>query len=62
MTIGIVGKYVPNTEATSESTTAAIDNLKLLVADKAQMAFCYDYHVIWANEAKLPSVSPISAS
>lgn len=48
---------VPNTEATAESTTAAIDNLKLLVAGKVGMAFCYDYHVIWANEGKLTDVS-----
>ena len=32
---GVIGKYVPNTEATSEATTAAIDNMKLLVAGKA---------------------------
>lgn len=52
-----VTQNVPNTEATAESTTAAIDNLKLLVAGKAGMAFCYDYHVIWANEGKLTAVS-----
>ncbi|MGQ9594472.1 MAG: TAXI family TRAP transporter solute-binding subunit [Anaerolineae bacterium] len=52
-----VTQNVPNTEATAESTTAAIDNLKLLVAGKVGMAFCYDYHVIWANEGKLTAVS-----
>jgi TRAP-type uncharacterized transport system substrate-binding protein len=41
---GVIGKYVPNTEATSEATTAAIDNMKLLGAGKAGMAFAYDYH------------------
>ncbi len=40
---GVIGKYVPNTEATSEATTAAIDNMKLLGAGKAGMAFAYDY-------------------
>ncbi len=53
----VVTKNVANTEATSEATTAAIDNLKLLVAGKAGMSFSYDYHVIWANEGKLPAVS-----
>jgi TRAP-type uncharacterized transport system substrate-binding protein len=46
---GLIGSKVPNTEATSEATTAAIDNLKLLSAGRAGMAFCYDYHVVWAN-------------
>ena len=54
---GIIGKYVPNTEATSEATTAAIDNLKLLTAGKAGLAFAYDYHVGWANEGKVPGIS-----
>lgn len=49
---------VPGSEITAESTTAAIDNLKLLVAGKVGMAFCYDYHVLWANEGKLTDVSP----
>ncbi|MGC8780857.1 MAG: TAXI family TRAP transporter solute-binding subunit [Anaerolineae bacterium] len=53
----VVTKNVANTEATSEATTAAIDNLKLLVANKAGMSFSYDYHVIWANEGKLTAVS-----
>ncbi len=53
----VVTKNVPNTEATAEATTAAIDNLKLLVANKAGMSFSYDYHVIWANEGKLTAVS-----
>ncbi len=53
---GIIGRYVPNTEATSEATTAAIDNLKLLNAGKAGMAFCYDYHVVWSNEGKVPGI------
>jgi TRAP-type uncharacterized transport system substrate-binding protein len=44
---GLVGKKVANTEATAEATTAAIDNLKLLTAGRAGMAFCYDYHVVW---------------
>ena len=38
---GVIGKYVPNTEATSEATTAAIDNMKLLGAGKAGLAFAY---------------------
>ncbi|MEN6334612.1 MAG: TAXI family TRAP transporter solute-binding subunit, partial [Phycisphaerales bacterium] len=54
---GIVGKYVPNTEASSEATTAAIDNLKLLTAGKAGLAFAYDYHVVWANEGKVPGLA-----
>jgi len=41
---GVVSKSVPNTDATAEVTTAAIDNLKLLTAGKAGMAFAYDYH------------------
>lgn len=53
---GVIGKYVPNTEATSEATTAAIDNMKLLGAGRAGMAFAYDYHVGWANEGKVPGI------
>jgi TRAP transporter TAXI family solute receptor len=52
-----ITQNVANTEATSEATTAAIDNLKLVVAKKAGMSFSYDYHVIWMNEGKLPAVS-----
>ncbi len=54
---GIIGKHVPNTDATSEATTAAIDNMKLLLAGRAGMAFAYDYHVVWANEGKLTAVA-----
>jgi TRAP transporter TAXI family solute receptor len=50
---GLIGQKVPNTDATSEATTAAIDNLKLLAAGRAGLAFCYDYHVVWANEGKV---------
>ena len=53
---GLITKNVPNTEATAESTTAAIDNLLLLTTGKAGMAFCYDYHVIWANEGKIQAL------
>jgi TRAP transporter TAXI family solute receptor len=54
---GVVGKNVPNTDATAEATTAAIDNLKLLTAGRAGMAFCYDYHVVWANDGKVPGLT-----
>jgi len=54
---GIISKKVPNTDATSEATTAAIDNMKLLAAGRAGMAFAYDYHVVWANEGKLTLVA-----
>src|SRR5574342_483357 len=53
---GVVGKNVPNTDATSEATTAAIDNLKLLAAGKAGMAFAYDYHAVWANDGKIAAL------
>jgi hypothetical protein len=53
---GVVGKNVPNTDATSEATTAAIDNMKLLGAGKAGMAFAYDYHIGWANDGKVPGI------
>ncbi len=53
---GVIGKNVPDTEATSEATTAAIDNMKLLGAGKAGMAFAYDYHVGWANDGKVPGI------
>jgi len=53
---GIIGKKVPNTDATSEATTAAIDNLKLLAAGRVGLAFAYDYHVVWANEGKLEAL------
>ena len=54
---GVIGKSVPNTDATAEVTTAAIDNLKLLAAGKAGMAFAYDYHTVWANEGKIAELS-----
>ncbi len=54
---GIIGKHVPNTEASSEATTAAIDNMKLLTAGKAGLSFAYDYHIGWANEGKVPGLS-----
>jgi len=53
---GVIAKNVPNTDATSEATTAAIDNLKLLAAGKAGMAFCYDYHAVWANDGKITAL------
>ncbi len=53
---GVIGRNVPNTDATAEVTTAAIDNLKLLAAGKAGMAFAYDYHAVWANEGKLEAL------
>jgi TRAP transporter TAXI family solute receptor len=53
---GVVSKNVPNTEASSEATTAAIDNMKLLAANKAGMAFAYDYHAVWANEGKIAAL------
>jgi TRAP transporter TAXI family solute receptor len=54
---GVVGQKVPNTEATAEATTAAIDNLKLLISDRAGMAFCYDYHVGWMNEGEVEGIT-----
>lgn len=54
---GVIGRNVPNTDATAEVTTAAIDNLKLLCAGKAGMAFAYDYHAVWANEGKIDALS-----
>jgi len=54
---GVVGRNVPNTEITVESTTAATDNLKLLTAGKAGMAFAYDYHAGWVNEGKMPGLT-----
>jgi TRAP transporter TAXI family solute receptor len=53
---GVITKNVANTEATAEATTAALDNLKLLTAGKAGMAFAYDYHVPWINEGKMPGL------
>jgi uncharacterized protein len=50
---GVIGQKVPNTDATAEVTTAAIDNLKLLCAGKAGLAFAYDYHAVWANDGKI---------
>jgi TRAP transporter TAXI family solute receptor len=54
---GVVSKNVPNTDASAEATTAAIDNLKLLAANRAGMAFCYDYHAAWANEGKIAAIA-----
>jgi hypothetical protein len=54
---GVITKYVPETEATAEVTTAANDNLRLLVSGKAGIAWCYDYHIVLLNQGKLPIVS-----
>lgn len=54
---GVVKKAVPVTEITVEATTAATDNLKLLTAGKAGMAFAYDYHAIWLNEGTMPGIT-----
>jgi hypothetical protein len=53
---GVIGKYVPNADATAEATTAAIDNLKLLAAGKVGMAFAYDYHAVWANDGQIQTL------
>jgi TRAP transporter TAXI family solute receptor len=53
----VVTKNVPNTEMTAESTTAAVDNMKLLTAGKVGLAFVDDYQVGWINEGKLTAVS-----
>jgi TRAP transporter TAXI family solute receptor len=53
---GVIARKVPDTEATSEATTAAIDNLKLLSAGKAGMAFAYDYHAVQANAGALAAL------
>lgn len=54
---GVVGKSVSNTSITVEATTAATDNLELLTANKAGMAFAYDYHAGWLNDGKMPGVT-----
>lgn len=53
---GVITKKVPGIEATAEATTAAIDNLKLLAAGRAGLAWAYDYHVVWANEGKIDAL------
>ncbi len=53
---GVITQNVANTDATAEATTAALDNIKLLTAGKAGMAFAYDYHVPWVNEGKMPGL------
>ncbi len=53
----VVGKKVPDTVMTAESTTAAVDNLKLLVNNKVGMAFCDDYQVALTDAGTLPAVS-----
>ncbi len=54
---GVVAKNVANTDASVEATTAALDNLKLLTANKSRLAFAYDYHGIWVNEGKMPGLT-----
>ena len=54
---GVVGKNVPGVSITVEATTAATDNLKLLTANKAGMAFAYDYHAGWVNDGKMPGLT-----
>jgi len=52
----VITRTVPNTDASSEATTAAIDNLKLLAAGKAGLAFAYDYHAIQASEGRIAAL------
>lgn len=52
----VIGRNVPDTDASSEATTAAIDNLKLLAAGKAGLAFAYDYHAVLASEGRIPAL------
>ncbi len=54
---GVIAKNVPNTDASVEATTAALDNLKLLTANKSRMAFAYDYHGVWVNDGKMPGLT-----
>ncbi len=61
----VITQKVPGVEATAEATTAAIDNLKLLGANRAGLAWAYDYHVVWANEGKIEALrknSPCASS
>lgn len=53
----VITQKVANTEATAESTTAAVDNMKLLTAGKVGLAFVDDYQVGWVNNGKLTAVS-----
>ena len=53
----VVNQKVPGSQLTAESTTAAVDNLKLLVNNKVGMAFCDGYQVALINEGQLPAVS-----
>jgi TRAP transporter TAXI family solute receptor len=53
----VVTAKVANTEATAESTTAAVDNMKLLTAGKVGLAFVDDYQVGLVNNGKLTAVS-----
>src|SRR5690606_20686570 len=52
----VITQKIPGVEATAEATTAAIDNLKLLGANRAGLAWAYDYHVVWANEGKIEAL------
>lgn len=52
----VIAKNVPDTEASAEATTAAIDNLRLLAAGKAGMAFAYDYHAVLASEGRIAAL------
>lgn len=52
----VIGRNVPDTDASAEATTAAIDNLKLLAAGKAGLAFAYDYHAVLASEGRIPAL------
>lgn len=53
----VITAKVANTDATAESTTAAVDNMKLLTAGKVGLAFVDDYQVGWVNQGKLTAVS-----
>ncbi|MBI5305189.1 MAG: TAXI family TRAP transporter solute-binding subunit [Chloroflexi bacterium] len=54
---GVIAKNVPNTDASVEATTAALDNLKLLTANKSRMSFAYDYHGVWVNKGTMPGLT-----
>lgn len=48
----VISRYIPNTEATAEVTAAAIDNLKLVGAEEADLGYAYPDNALDAMEGK----------
>lgn len=53
-----VTERIPNMEMSVQTTSSLMENLKLLLNGKVDMAFGYDYHIMLANQGNLAKAFP----